>query len=442
MQDRAARDLISLTIAPGTIDFTGMTTSAAALLDAYIAHYGPLINAEQARLKQELSSLEMDQSSESLGQYYERVTNLVAEMAKYKIKPSDEEHLTALKKKVPLFFYQTALNYETSRSSVTPEQLRCLLLTQEKNLVTYKIERRDVSHSRALKSSGQVSGGSNASPQLGGRNTVRCDFCESPEHKKPDCDEFKEFERKFTAMKQRQASRRHGDGGKRLPRNPGRGGGRGQPKNPQPGKIAPNPSTASADKAQPKKGDGAGDRQAGGHAWMATSTRSAHMPDTWILDSGATFHMTGNFEILSAPRPVQQRISGVGGLEHYATHVGSVELVGYLPDGKMSTITLNQVYYFPDIAENIISGGLIDSAGYSLRTTKGSCTVLSDANDSASVVMVARTAMLALGCILPNATLLSQSLEFYYPRHRHPSPSCGINGWDTYLRLGLLRLRR
>ena len=82
---------------------------------------------------------------------------------------------------------------------------------------------------------------------------------------------------------------------------------------------------------------------------------------TWLLDSGATFHMTPNIEWFSN---YSARASDTVRLDNGQD--GAIEGVGevplQLPNGN--TITLHQVQHVPTLKRSPVSIGMLTEAGY------------------------------------------------------------------------------
>jgi len=94
-----------------------------------------------------------------------------------------------------------------------------------------------------------------------------------------------------------------------------------------------------------------------------------------LYDSGATRHMTPYHQSLVnyatiTPKP----INAANQLTFCA--IGCSDLPIRVPNGpSFSNITLRNVLYTPDIAQTLVSVGLIDDAGYTMTFTGGTCTI-------------------------------------------------------------------
>lgn len=69
--------------------------------------------------------------------------------------------------------------------------------------------------------------------------------------------------------------------------------------------------------------------------------------DHWIVDSGATDHITCSFDKLSHPIPIDASIHLPNGEVSFITHKGTVQLT--------PTLTLHNVLYVPNFKFNLIS---------------------------------------------------------------------------------------
>ena len=70
----------------------------------------------------------------------------------------------------------------------------------------------------------------------------------------------------------------------------------------------------------------------------------------WILDSGASVHITKSLNLLSNIQTVDEKIALPNGKLISSTFRG--QFTGFINDNKIS---LKNVYYVPDITKNIIS---------------------------------------------------------------------------------------
>ncbi|TPX30173.1 DNA-directed DNA polymerase, partial [Synchytrium microbalum] len=88
----------------------------------------------------------------------------------------------------------------------------------------------------------------------------------------------------------------------------------------------------------------------------ATITRNES--SNWLLDGGASHHMTGDASCLVDSRPINNRVFGIGNTSLKVTGIGRV--IGRVGD---STIILEDVLLVPNLARNLISEGLLYDQG-------------------------------------------------------------------------------
>ena len=81
-----------------------------------------------------------------------------------------------------------------------------------------------------------------------------------------------------------------------------------------------------------------------------------HYESGVVLDSGATNHMTGMFDILLNPRPHKVRVILADGSSKWSTHKGTAELTVYCKKRKKDfTIRLKNCLYLPDFRRTLWS---------------------------------------------------------------------------------------
>uniref|UniRef100_A0A1J3EV45 Retrovirus-related Pol polyprotein from transposon TNT 1-94 n=1 Tax=Noccaea caerulescens TaxID=107243 RepID=A0A1J3EV45_NOCCA len=87
---------------------------------------------------------------------------------------------------------------------------------------------------------------------------------------------------------------------------------------------------------------------------------SQYTKDEWVLDSGCTFHITPNKELMFDLKEFE------GGKVHMANSTYSeVKGIGKIritnPDGTV--VILTDVRYMPDMSRNLISYGMLEKSG-------------------------------------------------------------------------------
>lgn len=93
---------------------------------------------------------------------------------------------------------------------------------------------------------------------------------------------------------------------------------------------------------------------------------------SWLIDSGASFHMTGNSGWFQSYKPLARKISiRVGNNEClHAVGSGTVEVVSTVGDEDI-TVILNDCYHVPGISDNLFSQGAADAKGIRSVTCGG-----------------------------------------------------------------------
>jgi hypothetical protein len=76
-------------------------------------------------------------------------------------------------------------------------------------------------------------------------------------------------------------------------------------------------------------------------------------PGLWLVDSGASHHMTSLLKNFQAYRPISP--VWVKGISAYAKGVGSVRVTLRSKDGDVVPMTLHDVFYVPDLAARALS---------------------------------------------------------------------------------------
>ena len=128
----------------------------------------------------------------------------------------------------------------------------------------------------------------------------------------------------------------------------------------------------------------------------------------YILDTGANSHMTGSRDDLNnfrACRP--QPISGIGESQLFCTGVGSVLFRCDIRGQDPHYIVVHPVLFVQGIAQNILSGSLIDKRGFELRIKNGTISVFADVGGSPELRATATRS--SLGLYDFNGTVISHS---------------------------------
>jgi len=114
-----------------------------------------------------------------------------------------------------------------------------------------------------------------------------------------------------------------------------------------------------------------------GRTTLALSAISRNKRDDWILDSGASHHMTSNLKNLSNVKKFKEPIQITVAKKDeviYATHEG--DLHGYMFAGrKKNRVRLEKVWFVPELQSNLLSVKAIDKKGISVLFENQSATI-------------------------------------------------------------------
>ena len=112
------------------------------------------------------------------------------------------------------------------------------------------------------------------------------------------------------------------------------------------------------------------------NASVALSALTAQLRSSWILDSGASQHITGDISSLKNLRRVQQPTPITFGDGHQASAaaVGDVELIN-VQGGYVDVIILKDVLYVPGAAANLLSINQAVKKGAAFSFTARACTI-------------------------------------------------------------------
>ncbi|KAH0602926.1 uncharacterized protein H6S33_007930, partial [Morchella sextelata] len=96
-------------------------------------------------------------------------------------------------------------------------------------------------------------------------------------------------------------------------------------------------------------------------------------PLTWILDSGATSHVTPFQDQLINIRPHTGNVRTADGTNHAVTGIGSASFSCHLPDGSRSSILLTNVLLVPTLGNvGLVSETVLDKKGFRTESGGGS----------------------------------------------------------------------
>ena len=103
-------------------------------------------------------------------------------------------------------------------------------------------------------------------------------------------------------------------------------------------------------------------------AWMALTRQIGRGQADWVVDSGATNHMTDDRSIFTSFRSVNGpsiTTAGMGALQ--ATGRGDISIVA----ANRVQVTIKDVMYVPDLGHNLLSLAQLEDRGISYRSKKG-----------------------------------------------------------------------
>jgi hypothetical protein len=107
--------------------------------------------------------------------------------------------------------------------------------------------------------------------------------------------------------------------------------------------------------------------------WGALTGKYDKAQAVWIIDSGATRHMTylrdvfSDYVQLKTPKIVKTANNGLV----YGFGIGNVHVQVFTDDLRVETLILTDVLYVPDLAGNLISVSQLQEKGTLVQTTAG-----------------------------------------------------------------------
>ena len=117
-----------------------------------------------------------------------------------------------------------------------------------------------------------------------------------------------------------------------------------------------------------------------------THNTSTSFDNEWLLDTGATLHLTGFVDDLNDPVPCPKVIvTGAFGNSKSGNIKGSTSVNTSLPDGTTTIITINNVVYIPGLDKRIISFSRLEDKGASAIIKNGEFSIL-DCNNKLAFV--------------------------------------------------------
>lgn len=113
--------------------------------------------------------------------------------------------------------------------------------------------------------------------------------------------------------------------------------------------------------------------------YAVVANSGKYTSQSWLMDSGASFHMTGQRQWITNYRQHSDKIPiRVGNNEYlHALGSGTVETISTV-DSKKIVVSLTDVHYVPGISDNLLSQGAVDDKGIKVVTTGGSIQLIAD----------------------------------------------------------------
>lgn len=117
-----------------------------------------------------------------------------------------------------------------------------------------------------------------------------------------------------------------------------------------------------------------------GQGFAVVASSSSTTGEKWLLDSGASFHMSGNLHWFEDYKPHSKIPIQVGNNEYlYSLGSGTIRATSKVND-KLIPIQLQGAHYVPGVSENLFSQGAADGKGVKCIAEKGKIKLISDGN--------------------------------------------------------------
>jgi hypothetical protein len=128
----------------------------------------------------------------------------------------------------------------------------------------------------------------------------------------------------------------------------------------------------------PKGGRKRHEKQSGTGAisWAFSSGTNATSNEQWILDSGASDHMSNRIELFENFKKIEKEIMVANREMMNATGMGNINFVAITEKGTVN-IQLRDVLYVEKIGMNLVSAAKLDSKGYRISISTGKLSVTS-----------------------------------------------------------------
>ena len=137
----------------------------------------------------------------------------------------------------------------------------------------------------------------------------------------------------------------------------------------------------AAEKGKPKRSQGK--KQSNQDAMLISHALSARSSRNWVVDSGATCHMSNDRSLFAEMRelPSSEKVTLGDGHDLEATGEGTVNLEMLLPDGNSRSCALQKVLFVPKLAYNLVSVSRATQSGKTVKFDSTGCTFVNSENE-------------------------------------------------------------
>jgi hypothetical protein len=338
-KDERALALIGLYVHDYHLNTVYSCTSAKAAWDALEEIYKAKSTARRLQLKRELNTLKM-QSGEPLTKYFSRAKDLQAQLQTAGYQTQDEEVALSVLAGLPSEYDIVTTVIQTTEDTLDLDDLLSKLLNIEQR-VGKPIDTSDKAYFGGGKPGFKPFIMKPAA--FSGAARKECWYCGKPGHIKSECRK-KAYDERHGALRHSGASSSRGSGARGTAFNGNRG------------PIAPS-----------------GARKPESFALSAVSTSQvpAHR---WVLDSGASYHLTPHAEDFINLHPINEYITITFGNGGSAKAEGMGDVM--LDNGYGGPIKLNNVLYVPDATASLLSIPRSTEKGASFQFTRTLCEIV------------------------------------------------------------------
>ena len=339
--DEQALGLIGLNVEDCHIPLVSRCNTAREAWGALLAIYQANSNARKLQLLDDFSNIRMERG-ESISEYSARAKAVADRLTESGEETSELALVQRILQGLPADYAVCKSGIKMQREELTLQWVTSTLLNEEQDIRPAKesnsssafFSNRRPTYGRGNGSSAQGTFGGGRGPSSGSRmESVRCYNCGGMGHIAINCTKPRQFVRGDDGAQARPGRSPH-------PRGSGQGRGRGQ--------------------AQPT------DRSESFYAVAKVATAlstegSSTESGQWLLDSGATHHMTNDLSILVNQQPLGKLVHVANGKAMAADAVGEVVLREESDAG--CELRLVDVLYCPELPCNLLSLERVDAHG-------------------------------------------------------------------------------